>query len=123
VKPRKMDQYLAEGRRLVALVNAHRAARDEARSDASHAYPSAEGAPVTQSVGEPAPTPTKRKSYRLPPLETPMPIPGFPLAPSRPGEDVEDYGTVNRVRRLRKAGRTRPLLVPIGPPELRKASQ
>ena len=110
------EQYLAEGARLVALVNTYRAARGEASVEA----------PVTQDVERSANNvtgPTKRKSYRLPPLETPTPIPGFPLAPSRPGEDVEDYGTVNRVRRLRKAGRTRPLLDPIGPPELRKASQ
>jgi hypothetical protein len=116
VKPRKMDQYLAEGERLVALVNDYRAAKGAA---------SAEGAPLLQS-GSPDPDCNKpkftdlRKSYRLPPQETPTPIEGFPLNPS-PAPEVPDFGTVNRVKRLRRAGRTLP--DPIGPPSLLKARE
>jgi hypothetical protein len=87
----------------VALVNAHRAARDEA----------------LLQMGTPVQDCNKPKSYRLPPLATPTPIPGFPFAESIP-DQVPDYGTIGRAKRVRRGT---PALDPIGPPELRKASQ
>jgi hypothetical protein len=110
-KPRKMDLYLAEGRRLAELVNAYRATKAAA----------SEETPVE-------PTKKKRKSYRLPPLETPTPIPGFPFA-GQGGEakDIPDYGSIGRVKAIRatqaaRVGKRAPLK-PIGPSELRKKGQ
>jgi hypothetical protein len=99
VKPRKMDQYLAEGRRLVELVNAHRAARDEASADL-------------------------RKSYRLPPLAGPTEIPGYPLNNPSPAQEVPDYVTIRRVKAMRatqaaRRGKRAPV-APSGSPALRK---
>jgi len=103
----KIPQYLAAGERLKEMIAAYRAAR---------------GADET-----PAPTPTKRKPYRLlslETLETPTPIEGFPLNP--PGEDVPDYGTMSRVKAVKHRQRilgARAGMKPNGPPELRKRSQ
>jgi hypothetical protein len=108
-QPLKMAQYLANGKRLAVAVNAYRAAKGEA---------SAEGAPLTQN-STPVDKCNKPKSYRLPPLATPTPIPGFPFAESIP-DQVPDYGTIGRAKRVRRGA---PALDPIGPPELRKASQ
>jgi hypothetical protein len=116
VKSRKMDQYLAEGERLVALVNDYRAVKGAA---------SAEGAPSLQS-GSPDPDCNKRKSYKLPPLAGPTEIPGYPLNPT-PAQEMPDYGTIGRVKATRAAqaarrGKKAPL-TPSGPPVLRKANQ
>ena len=94
-----MDQYLAEGGRLAALVNAHRAARDKASAEA----------PVSCN---------KRKSYRLPPLEGPTPIPGFPFRDPA-GQEIPDYGSIARVKAIKARQRGRKM-DPIGPPELVK---
>jgi hypothetical protein len=122
-QPLKMAQYIAEGRRLVALVNAYRAAK-------------AEASPVSQPDpvdGEPSPAPTKKKkSWPLPPLDRPSEIPGFPLCdPAQDGEaisglakDIPDYGNIGRVKAIRatqaaRRGKRAPL-TPSGPSELRK---
>jgi hypothetical protein len=109
-QPLKIAQYIAEGRRLVEAVEALRAARDEAllQSDA----------PASE-----APGPTKRKSYKLPPLSTPTEIPGYPLNPSLPAE-VPEYGSISRVKAIRatqaaRRGKKAPM-TPSGPSELRK---
>ena len=109
MKPRKMEQYIAEGKRLADVVAAHRAARGEASAE----VPSAQ-------TGSPEPDCNKRKSYRLPPLATPTPIPGYPLNPS-PAE-VPDYGTMGRVKAIKARQRSRKI-DPIGPPELVKARE
>jgi hypothetical protein len=113
-RPRKMEQYIAEGRRLVALVDAHRAAKAAEASLQS-------GSPEPDQ----APVPTKRKkSYPLPPLETPTPIPGFPFRDPAEQAEAPDYGTIGRMQAIRAAqaerrGKKAPMK-PIGPSELRK---
>jgi hypothetical protein len=102
-QPLKISQYLAEGARLTAAVNAYRQER-------------AGGEPPDE-----AQAPDKLKRQKLPPLPTPTPIEGYPLNPSRPGEDMPDYETIGRAKRLRRTGRTLP--DPIGPPELVKARE
>jgi hypothetical protein len=109
-----MDQYLAEGARLTAAVNAYRAARDEA---------SAEGAPVTQPISGDQYC-NKPKSYRLPPLAGPTEIPGYPLNNPSPAQKVPDYVTIGRVKAMRatQAARRgkRARVAPNGPSALRK---
>ena len=117
VKPRKMELYLAEAERLRDAVNAYRAKRDEASVTQD---PERSGRNVT------SPTPTKPKSYRLPPLATPTELPGWPLNPS-PTKEAPDYGSMARVQATRAAqaerrGKRAPL-TPIGPSELRKRGQ
>jgi hypothetical protein len=117
-QPLKMALYLEEGKKLMEMVKAYRAAKAAASAEE----------PGTPSVGPPtdyneAPVPTKRKSYRLPPLETPTPIPGFPLRDPA-GHDIPDYGSIGRVKATRAAqaerrGKRAPVK-PIGPSELRK---
>ena len=107
MKPRKIDQYLADGNRLRDAVAAYRAQRDEAGAEV----------PVT-------PTPTKRKSWPLPPLERPTEIPGFPTNPSPPRLDLPDYGSIGRLKAIRAAqadrrGKRAPL-TPSGPSRLVK---
>jgi hypothetical protein len=116
-QPLKMAQYLAEGKRLAALVNDYRAAKGEA-PDTQH-----EGSFVKCNE---APTPTKRKSYPLPRLDQPTEIPGYPLNPS-PAQDIPDYGNIGRVKAIRatqaaRRGKKAPV-TPIGPSELRKRGQ
>jgi hypothetical protein len=111
-----MAQYLAEGRQLVDVVAAYRAARSNVT-------------PVSPSDtvdGEPTPVPTKRKSYSLPPLSTPTEIPGYPLNLS-PGQEIPDYGNIGRVKAIRatqaaRRGKKAPM-TPSGPSELRKRGQ
>jgi hypothetical protein len=111
-----MAQYIAEGRRLVEAVNAYRAAR----SDVTPVSPS------DTVDGEPTPTPTKKKSYPLPPLDRPSEIPGFPLREAiiGPAKDIPDYGNMRRVQATRAAqaerrGKRAPLK-PLGPSSLVK---
>jgi hypothetical protein len=107
-QPLKMAQYLADGKRLAEAVNAYRAARgdDEATPPPGGNY-------------------NKPKSYRLPPLDRPTPIPGFPFTESPPTE-APNYGTIGRVKaikfRQRRLGARAPVK-PGGPSELRKRSQ
>ena len=115
-QPLKIAQYLAEGRQLAALVNDYRAARDKA---------SAEGATLLQT-GTPVQDcnkPTKRKSYRLPPLDRPTELEGYPLNPSPPKE-APNYESLARVKAIRatqaaRRGKRAPL-TPSGPSGLRK---
>jgi hypothetical protein len=116
-QPLKIAQYIAEGRRLTALVNDYRAARDEASAEAplQRASPDAE-----------CNKPTKRKSYKLPPLPGPTEIPGYPLNPSPPAE-APDYGNLARVKAIRatqaaRRGKRAPL-TPSGPSRLVKARE
>jgi hypothetical protein len=116
-QPLKMAQYIADGKRLLEAVDALRAAR----SDVTPVSPSD---PVD---GEPAPVPTKKKSYSLPPLDRPTEIPGYPLNPSPAGPDIPDYGNIGRVKAIRatqaaRRGKRAPL-TPSGPAELRKRGQ
>jgi hypothetical protein len=115
-KPRKMDQYIAEGRRLVEVVAAYREARDAAS-------PVSQPDPVD---GELSPAPAKKKSYRLPPLDRPTELPDWPLNPPQ-DIDLPDYGNLARVKAIRatqaaRRGKKAPM-TPIGPSELRKRGQ
>jgi hypothetical protein len=131
-----MAQYLANGDRLRDAVNAYRAtkeaARAEARSDASHACPSE--APPLQSptgVGDcNKPTKPKRKSYRLPPLDRPSEIPGFPLhdpaGPDGEAKEIPTYPATHwapapstRATQAERRGKHAPLKT-TGPSSLRK---
>jgi hypothetical protein len=56
-------QWIKDGKRLVEAVEAYRTARDAASAE----------------VPAPVPTKPKRKSYQLPPLDTPTELPGYPL--------------------------------------------
>jgi hypothetical protein len=109
-QPLKIAQYIAEGRRLMALVNDYRAAKGDVT-------------PVSPSdTVDGEPTPTKKKSYPLPALDRPTELPDWPLNPSPPAE-APDCGSMARVQavkhRQRKVGAVAPM-TPIGPSELRK---
>jgi hypothetical protein len=105
-QPLKTAKYLTEGEPLADAVAAYRAAKSEA---------SAEG--VLQS-GEPSPDCNKRKSYKLPPLDRPSEIEGYPLNPSPP-KDIPEYDSMARVKAIKARQRGRKM-DPIGPPELIK---
>jgi hypothetical protein len=117
-QPLKIAQYLEEGKKLMETVRAYRAAKAAA----------SEEAPVTErSQLKPefdnAPVPPKRKSYPLPRLETPTPIPGYPLNPPQ-DIDLPNYETIGRVKATRAAqaarrGKRAPL-TPSGPSRLVK---
>jgi hypothetical protein len=112
-KPRKIEQYLAEGQRLAEVVAAHRAATGAASAEA----------PVTQQpdVYPECNKPRSPRSQRLPSAQYPTELPGWPLNP-RPPAEVPDYRTIETasiVVRARKA-KGRSLIEPIGPSELRK---
>jgi hypothetical protein len=115
-QPLKIAQYIAEGRRLMALVNDYRAAKGAGDTTCPVSQPD----PVD---GEPAPVPTKRKSYRLPPLDRPSELEGYPLNPT-PGQEIPDYGNIGRVKAIRatqaaRRGKRAPL-TPSGPSRLVK---
>jgi hypothetical protein len=129
----KTAEYLADGRRLVEAVDALRAARAEASVEEPVTQPidvdqlcnkevrdaSAE-APVTKRTTggqycNEAPVPTKRKSYRLPPLDRPSVIPGFPLRDPA-GHDMPNYGSIERRGK-------RATMKPTGPSSLRKVKK
>jgi hypothetical protein len=121
-QPLKMAQYLEEGKKLMEAVVAYRAARDEASVE-ELATQEAERSASDVTDSAPVPTKPKRKSYPLPPLETPSEIPGYPLS-SSPPRDIPDYGSIGRLKATRAAqaerrGKRAPL-APSGPSELRK---
>jgi hypothetical protein len=98
-RPLKMTQYLAAGKTLAEAVNRYRQEKSEPEDGAASAE-----TPFKQHERSFVEC-NKPKSYKLPRLATPTPIPGFPLAPSRPREDVPDYETIGRAKRLRRSGR------------------
>jgi hypothetical protein len=115
-QPLKLAVYLAEGDHLREAVNTYRAERGEGSAEASVTKPALKGGECNK--------PTKSKSYRLPPLDRPSEIPGFPLRDPA-GKDIPDYGNMGRVQASRAAqaerrGKKAPLK-PTGPSGLRKA--
>jgi hypothetical protein len=69
--------------------------------------------------------PPKRQRPLAP--ATPTTIPGYPLNPSRPGQDVPSCGSgavaIDASYKLRRRAHGTAILDPIGPPELRKRSR
>jgi hypothetical protein len=100
-RPLKMAGYLAEADRLRETVDAYRA----------------------RKPGTAPPQPAKApKVPRGAPLDRPTEIPGFPLGPSRPGQDIPDDGNMMRVKAMRqqRGKNGTGILNPIGPPQLIK---
>jgi hypothetical protein len=57
-----------------------------------------------------------------PPIDLPTPILGFPLGPSRPGQDIPDYGSMGRVKAIKERQRANGTTIrdPLGGPQLIK---
>jgi hypothetical protein len=71
------------------------------------------------------PTPPKRQGPLA--ATTPTTIPGYPLNPSRPRQDVPSCGSraaaIEGSYKLKRRGDGAAILDPIGPPELRKRNR
>ena len=97
-RPLKIAAYLVEADRLREAVDAYRARK---------------------LATEPPKAPKVRRGA---PLDRPTEIPGFPLGPSRPGQDTPDYAGMARLQAMRERRRKNrtAILNPIGPPQLIK---
>jgi hypothetical protein len=132
-KPRKMDLYIADGKRLKEAVEALRAARDKALlqsaqgcvdcNQASAEEPVTQKSTPVENCNKPVPTKPKRKSYPLAPLDRPSEIPGFPLRD--PGQEIPGYGNISwapspstRATMAERRGK-RAAMTPTGPSGLR----
>jgi hypothetical protein len=100
-RPLKIVGYLAEADQLREAVDAYRA--------------------LKPATGPPRPAKAS-KVRRGVSLDRPTEIPGFPLGPSRPGQDIPDDGNMMRVKAMRqqRGKNGTGILNPIGPPQLIK---
>jgi hypothetical protein len=97
----KILGYLAEAGQLREAVDAYRA--------------------LKLATEPPQPVKATKVPRRMP-LDRPTEIPGFPLGPSRPGQDIPDDGNMMRVKAMRqqRGKNGTGILNPIGPPQLIK---